>query len=85
MNAALPDLPERFGKTNSVWRSFDRWCKAGVRKRLAAARREPGLAELQLDATTVKAPPTAATGRRRPGGETRTPTPGGVWAAAAAD
>ena len=24
------DLPERFGKPNSVWKRFDRWCAKGV-------------------------------------------------------
>ena len=79
------DLPERFGKPNSVWRRFDRWCRAGVWAELAGVLGEPDLAELHLDSTTVKAHPSAATGRRRPGEKNPTPTSGGAWAAAAAD
>jgi putative transposase len=32
-----PDLPERFGKPNTVWKRFDRWCRAGVWGRTARA------------------------------------------------
>ena len=39
---------------------------------------DPGLEEVQLDATTVKAHPVASTGRRRRGEKKRTPTPGGA-------
>ena len=28
------DLPERFGKSNSIWRRFDRWAANGVWKEL---------------------------------------------------
>jgi transposase len=79
-----PDLPERFGRPNTVWKRFDRWCAAGVWARLAGVLGEPDLAELQLDSTTVKAHPVAATGRRRAGEKKRTLTPAGASAAAGA-
>lgn len=79
-----PDLPERFGKPNTVWKRFDRWCEAGVWERLARVLGEPDLTELQLDSTTVRAHPVAATGRRRAGEKKKTPTPGGASAAAGA-
>ena len=79
-----PDLPERFGKHNTVWKRFDRWCEAGVWERLARVLGEQDLAELQFDSTTVKAHPVAATGRRRAGEKKTTPTPGGASAAAGA-
>jgi putative transposase len=32
LKTGLPweDLPTRFGKHNTVWKRFDRWCAAGV-------------------------------------------------------
>ena len=80
-----PDLPERFGKPNTVWKRFDRWCQSGVWARLAGMLGEPDLAELQLDSTTVKAHPVASTGRRRAGEKKSRPTPGGVSVGAGAD
>ena len=72
------DLPERFGKPNSVWKRFDRWCAKGVWQRLAQALGDGELAEaveeLQLDSTSIKAHPTASTGRRLPDEKKRTPT-----------
>ena len=79
-----PDLPERFGKHNTVWKRFDRWCRTGVWARLADVLGEPDLTELQLDSTTVKAHPVASTSRRRPGEKKTTPTPGDASAAAGA-
>ena len=76
------DLPERFGKHDSVRKRYDRWCKSGVWGRLAELLGEPDLTELQLDSTTVKAHPTASTGRRQAGEKKRRPTAGAVWAAA---
>lgn len=79
------DLPERYGKHDTVRRRFDRWCAAGVWRTLAAALGEPDLTELRLDSTTVKAHPTAATGRRAAGEKKTRPTPDAAWAAAGAD
>lgn len=83
------DLPERLGKPNSVWKRYDRWCASGVWQRVAKALGDPGLAdaapeELQLDATSVKAHPTASTGRRLAGEKNTTPMPVAVWADPAA-
>jgi len=68
------DLPDRFGKWNSVWRRFDRWCAAGVWAKLSRVLGEPDLIELHLDSTTVKAQHSAAGSRRRPAEKKRTPT-----------
>lgn len=54
------DLPERFGKWNSVWRRFDRWCTAGVWARLADALNGADLKELHLDFTGIRAQHSAA-------------------------
>ena len=78
------DPPERFGRWNSAWRRFDRWCAAGVWPGLAAALGEPDLEELHPDSTTVRAQHAAAGSRRRPAEKKRTPTPGGASAARAA-
>jgi len=67
-------LPPRFGKPNSVWKRYDRWCAAGVWERVAAAlgnadflcNDDDESEELQLDSTSVKAHPIASTGRRLP-------------------
>ncbi len=87
------DLPDRFGKPNTLWKRYDRWCAAGVWERVGRALGEnlalpegPEEAEeVQLDSTSVKAHPTASTGRRLRGEKKRTPTPGVAWAAHAAD
>ena len=78
------DLPGRFGKHDTVRKRFDRWCAKGVWARVAAAAGVADLAEVQLDSTSVKAHPVAATGRRRPREKKRTPTRGGAWAGAGA-
>jgi len=72
------DLPERFGHWNSVWRRFDRWCKADVWQRLAKALGDADLEELQLDSTCIRAQHAAAGSRRQTDEKKRTPTSGVV-------
>lgn len=60
------DLPERFGKWNTVWRRFDRWCAAGVWATLADVLNDTDLEELHLDSTSIKAQHSAAGSRTRP-------------------
>jgi transposase len=49
------DLPERFGKWNSVFQRFHRWCKAGVFQTIMEALQDPDLGVLLLDSTIVRA------------------------------
>ena len=50
------DLPDRFGKWNSVFQRFNRWCKCGVWQRLLEALGgDPDLENLLLDSTIVRA------------------------------
>ena len=83
------DLPERFGHWNSIWRRFDRWCKAGVWQRIFEALGESDLgeelAELQLDSSSIRAHQNAATGRRQFGEKKRTATLAAASDAAGAD
>jgi transposase len=59
------DLPERLGNWNSQWRRFDRWAKADRFAALAAAFRDPDLDALILDATTIRAHPSAAGAQKK--------------------
>lgn len=49
------DLPERYGKWNSVFRRFDRWAKSGVWERVFEALQEPDLEWMMIDTTVVRA------------------------------
>lgn len=54
------DLPERFGKPNTVWRRFDRWAKKGRWKAIMDALRDEDLEWMILDSSVVRAHPCAA-------------------------
>lgn len=49
------DLPERFGKWNSVWRRFDRWSRQGVWTNVFRELQDPDLEWLFLDSSVVRA------------------------------
>lgn len=68
---AWADLPERFGKPNSIWRRFDRWAAKGIWAELMEVLGVPELKELQLDSTVVKAHAVASLGRRKAGEKKR--------------
>ena len=79
LKTGLPwaDLPERFGKPNTVWKRFDRWCGRNVWEGLFQALGEADLteelAELQRDSRSVKAPRRPRPGAGGPG-KKRPPT-----------
>jgi transposase len=78
-------LLERYGKPNTVWKQFDRWCRNGIWEQITKALRDPELDEVQLDSTTIKAHPIASTGRRKAGKKQGPLTTRIAWDAAAAD
>ena len=50
------ELPERFGKWNSVFQRYNRWSKAGVFERLfQALADDPDFEYLMIDSTIVRA------------------------------
>lgn len=83
------DLPSRFGKPNTVWKRFDRWCKRDVWKRLLVTLGEDDLLdelqEVHLDSTIVKAHQIASTGQRLAGEKKVMPTSGDVLGEVVAD
>lgn len=72
------DLPERYGKPNSVWKRFDRWCAKGtweaVFRELGEEELIDEMEEVHLDSSTVKAHQVASTGRREPDEKKAKPT-----------
>ena len=49
------DLPERFGKWDTVYHRFDEWCQKGVWQRVFEAVREPDLEWSMIDSTVIRA------------------------------
>jgi transposase len=49
------DLPERFGKWDTVFQRFNRWCKKGVWQRVFEEVQDPDLEWLMIDSTVIRA------------------------------
>jgi transposase len=64
------DMPERFGKWNSVWKRFDRWSAKGVWHRVFGELKDPDLEWLILDSAVIRAHQHAA-GAVKKGARTR--------------
>ena len=61
------DLPEHFGKSNSVFQRFNRWAKKGVWQQVFDALQDPDLEWVMLDATIIRAHVHAAGARKKAG------------------
>ena len=53
--APWEDLPERYGKSNTVFQRFNRWAKQGRWQAIFEALQEPDLEWIMLDSTVVRA------------------------------
>jgi transposase len=49
------DLPEKFGKWDTVYQRFARWCRIGIWQRVFAELQDPDLEWLLMDSTVIRA------------------------------
>lgn len=63
--SAWRDLPERFGKWNSVYQRFRRWAKQGRWQQIFEALQAPDLDWTMLDTTVIRAHQHAAGARKK--------------------
>ncbi len=63
-------LPEEYGRWNTVYKRFLRWCEQGVWKQMQEAFvNDPDMEHLLLDSTMIRAHPCAAGAPRKRGAE----------------
>jgi transposase len=63
---AWADLPTCYGKPNSLWQRYNRWCRRGVWARVAAALRDDDTEWLSVDSSCVRANVAAAGAGEKP-------------------
>ena len=63
---AWADLPTCFGKSNSLWQRYNRWCQRGVWAQIAAELRDDDTEWLSVDSTCVRANVAAAGAKKKP-------------------
>lgn len=79
---AWADLPTYFGKPNSLWQRYNRWCQRGVWQKVADALRDDDTEWLSVDSSCVRAAGAAAGAKKKPTG--RAVSRPRRWAAAGA-
>ena len=57
---AWADLPTCYGKPNSLWQRYNRWCQRGVGARIASELRDDDTEWLSVDSSCVRASVAAA-------------------------
>lgn len=79
---AWADLPTCYGKSNSIWQRYNRWCRNGVWAKVAAELRDDDTEWLSVDSSCARASVAAAGAKKKPTAPAvRRPR---RWAAAAA-
>jgi transposase len=63
---AWADLPTHFGKPNSLWQRYNRWCRNGVWQKIADALRDDDTQWLSVDSSCVRATAAAAGAKKKP-------------------
>ncbi len=63
---AWADLPCCYGKPNSLWQRYNRWCEKGVWRRIAAELRDADEEWLCVDSSCVRATGPAAGAKKKP-------------------
>lgn len=62
---AWADLPTCFGKPNSLWQRYNRWCRDGVWRKIADALRDDDTEWLSVDSSCVRAAGAAAGAKKK--------------------